>query len=206
MTWAVFPDGRILYWSLFHLTISGVSFARPSTGVFFTWPYLESPLLDHLLESLSLDPLWILLWSTLYWSHHLTLSGVSFTRPSTGVFTICPPLNSPLIHHLLEFSRLSKSGSQLILRLCLSAVSVSRLSPVLYVVCPACVSLWCSLSEDSFIPFRHLWLIFVIPNPHPIFAIRKNIKFRIHKNIMVMPVVFPACRSSFVTICSVFCQ
>jgi hypothetical protein len=74
---------------------SGVFFTRPSTGVFFTWPYLES---------FSLDPLWSLLFSTLYWSllHltlwsllcstlywsllHLTLSGVSFDRLSTGIF------------------------------------------------------------------------------------------------------------------------
>jgi hypothetical protein len=27
----------ILCWSLHHLTLSGVLFTRPSTGVFFTW-------------------------------------------------------------------------------------------------------------------------------------------------------------------------
>jgi hypothetical protein len=43
-----------LDWSLLHLTLPGVSFARPSTGVFFTWPFLDSPLLDPLLESCSL--------------------------------------------------------------------------------------------------------------------------------------------------------
>jgi len=33
-----------IYWSLLYLTLSGVFFARPSTGVFFTWPSLYSTL------------------------------------------------------------------------------------------------------------------------------------------------------------------
>jgi hypothetical protein len=79
-----------LYWGLLHLTLSEVFFIRPSTGVFFTWPLLESSLLDPLLES-SLDPLWSLLYSTLYWSlPHLTFSGVFFVRPSTGIFLPWP--------------------------------------------------------------------------------------------------------------------
>jgi hypothetical protein len=80
-----------LYWNLLHLTLSGllfalpstgvstlsgVIFARPCTGIFFTYPSLESSLHDLLLES-SLDPLWNFLFSTLYWSlFHLTLSGI----------------------------------------------------------------------------------------------------------------------------------
>jgi hypothetical protein len=88
MSWGVFPLwSRLcstLYWSLLHLTLSGVVFTRPSTGVitwpsgvFFTWPSLESPLLDPLLESSSLDPLlesssldppWSLVYLTLNWS------------------------------------------------------------------------------------------------------------------------------------------
>jgi len=56
------------YWSLLHLTLSGV--------------LLEIPL-----ESSSLDPLWILLYSIFLWSlYPLTLSGVFFTPSSTGVF------------------------------------------------------------------------------------------------------------------------
>jgi hypothetical protein len=43
-----------LWRSRLHLTLSGVLFARPSTG-FFIWPSLESPLLDPLLESSSLS-------------------------------------------------------------------------------------------------------------------------------------------------------
>jgi len=43
-----------------------------------------------LAEFFSLDPPWSLLYLTLYWSLHLTLSGVFFTRPSAGVFSIWP--------------------------------------------------------------------------------------------------------------------
>jgi hypothetical protein len=79
-----------LYWILLHLTLSGVSLARPSTGVFFTWPSLESSLLDPLLDSSSLDALWSLFCSTLYWNLlYMTLLGVFFTRPSTGVWVTC---------------------------------------------------------------------------------------------------------------------
>jgi hypothetical protein len=68
-----------LHWSILHLTLCGVLFSWPSTGV-ITWPSLDSSLLDPLLES-PLDPLWSLLCSTLYWSHHLTLPGVSLLDP-----------------------------------------------------------------------------------------------------------------------------
>jgi hypothetical protein len=81
-----------VYWSLLHLTFSGVFFTRPSTGVFFTWPSLESSLLDPLLESSSLDLLWSLL--------HLTLSRVFFTRLSTGVFFTWPSLESSSLNLL----------------------------------------------------------------------------------------------------------
>jgi len=43
-------------------------FTDACTGVFFSWPSLESPSLDPLLKSSSLDPLWNLLYSILYWS------------------------------------------------------------------------------------------------------------------------------------------
>jgi hypothetical protein len=50
-----------------------------------------SSLPDPLLESSSLDPLWSLLYSTLYWSlHHLTLSGVSFARPLLESLSLDP--------------------------------------------------------------------------------------------------------------------
>jgi len=52
-------------WSVFFTWPTGFSNARPSIEVFFTWRFLESPLLDPLLKSSSLDPLWILLCSTL---------------------------------------------------------------------------------------------------------------------------------------------
>jgi hypothetical protein len=76
-------------------------------------------------RSSSLDPLWRLLYSTLYWSRlcsnfywsllHLTFSGISFTGPSTGVFFArtstgvfftWPSLESPLLDPLLESSSL----------------------------------------------------------------------------------------------------
>jgi hypothetical protein len=77
-----------LYWSLLHLTLSEVSFARPSTGVFFTLSFLES------------------ICSTLYWSLlHLTLSRVFFTWPSTGVF---------ITWSSLESSSLSQTESELL--------------------------------------------------------------------------------------------
>jgi len=53
----------VLYWSLHHLILAGVFFIVP---------------LWSLLESSSLDLPWSLL--------RLTLSEVSFTRPSAGVF------------------------------------------------------------------------------------------------------------------------
>jgi hypothetical protein len=114
--WGVFPNGRTclsslhdpllesssfdpvwsllystLYWSLHHLTLSGVFFSRPSTGIVFIWPSLESSLLDPLLWSSSLDTV-CSLYSTLYCGLLLTLSGVFFTRPSTGVFITWPSL------------------------------------------------------------------------------------------------------------------
>jgi len=83
-------DGSVFFnWPSTRVFITwpfGVSFARPSAGVFFTWsplessildpllksssldPLLESPLLDPLLEYSSLDFLWSLLHLTLYWS------------------------------------------------------------------------------------------------------------------------------------------
>jgi len=79
--------------------------------------------------------LWSLLYSTLYWNLlYLTLpgvfitwpSGVSFARPSTGVFFIWPYLEYSLLDPVLASSNLNQSGS---------AVSVSRLCPLLS--CPS---------------------------------------------------------------------
>jgi len=169
MSWGVFPDGRTglsslldpvlessppdplwsllcstLYWSLLHLTLSGVSFARPSTKVFFTWLSMESSLLDPLLKSSSFDSLWSLLCSTLCWNlRHLTLfgvffarpsaevfftwpSGVFFARPSTGIFFTWPFLESPLLYSLLESSVWVSQSVSLVSqsRLALSIIAV----------------------------------------------------------------------------------
>jgi len=53
MSWVVSPDGRTGLSSLLELESS-------------SFDYLESYLLDSLLESSSLDPHWSLLYSTLY--------------------------------------------------------------------------------------------------------------------------------------------
>jgi hypothetical protein len=70
MSWGIFSDGRTALSSLLD-------------------PLLESSSFDPLLESSSLDRLWSLC-STPNWSLiHLTVSWVSFARPSTGVvFTL----------------------------------------------------------------------------------------------------------------------
>jgi hypothetical protein len=84
-----------LHWSLLQLALFRVFFTWPSLesslldplwrllcstlcGVFFTRPSPESSSLDPLLESSSLDPLWRLLCST--------LCGVFFIQPSTRAF------------------------------------------------------------------------------------------------------------------------
>jgi hypothetical protein len=123
MSWGVFPDGK--------------------TGL--------SSLLDPLLESSSLDPLWSLLCLTLYWSLlHLTFSGVFFAWPSTGVFFTWPSLESPFLDSLLSLLVWVSLGlSYLLVCVCLSAVSMSMLCPVLFVVFPVCVCLW--ICEQRFL-------------------------------------------------------
>jgi len=146
--------GRLPWWE-----DGSVFFTWLSTGVFFTWTSLESSLLDLLLESSSfdplleclqltlygvftwpslessLDPLWNLLYSTLCWSpHHLTLSGVSFTRPSTGAFFIWPSTGNllhstlcwSLLHLTLCWSLLHSTFYWSLLHLILSKVSFTR--------------------------------------------------------------------------------
>jgi hypothetical protein len=49
-----------LHWSFLLLTLFGVSFARPSTGVYITWPSLDSlMLLAWVSLSLSYFPVWV---------------------------------------------------------------------------------------------------------------------------------------------------
>jgi len=116
--------GRLPWWEN-----GSVFLTRTSTGVFFTWPSLESS---------SLDPLWSLLYSTLYWILlHLTLSEVSFFRPSTGAFFTWPSLESPLFDSLLESSSLDPLWSLLCSTLCWSLLVWFRLSQLS--LCPGCV-------------------------------------------------------------------
>jgi hypothetical protein len=111
------------------LTLSEVSFAWTSAGVFFTW---------HSLESSSLDPLWSLLYSTLYYSLRcLTLSEISFAWASAGVFFTWPSLESPLLDHLLKYSvwvsqSVSQSVRSVSVRLiCFGALGVLNARPLL---------------------------------------------------------------------------
>jgi hypothetical protein len=100
MSWGVFPDRR--------------------TG--------QSSLLDPLLESSLLDPLW---------SHHLTLAGVFFAQPSLEPSLLDPPLES---------SRLSLSVSYL--QLAVSRSDRRGLEALLVYLCPGCVP-FCPSSVPS---------------------------------------------------------
>jgi hypothetical protein len=127
MSWCVFSDGR--------------------TGL----PSLPDPLL----ESSSLHPFWSLLHSTLYRIlHHLTLSGVCFTRPSTWVFNTWPPLDIPLLDCPLKSSNLSLS--------LVSVCSVSSVSSMVdgrwsVVILLLTVSQSVRLSLESLIMSHGLW-------------------------------------------------
>jgi len=66
-----------LQWSLLHLTLSDVFFIRLTTGVSFARPSLESS---------SLDPVWNLLYSTLYWNfRYLTFWSLLYSTFYWGV-------------------------------------------------------------------------------------------------------------------------
>jgi hypothetical protein len=98
VSWGVFPDGK--------------------TGLSLLDPLLESSLdlleslLNPLLKSSSLDPLWTLLCSTLYWNLlHLTLWSLLYSTLYWSLLHLT--LWSPLLDLLLESSSLSQSQSYL---------------------------------------------------------------------------------------------
>jgi len=109
MSWGVFPHGRTGLSSLFDPLLQPSSFdslwsvlQSTLSGILFTWPSLDY---------FSLDPLWILLCSTLYWSLvHLAPSGFLFTWPSLDSLLLDPLLESGSLGPLWILVHLTLSG------------------------------------------------------------------------------------------------
>jgi hypothetical protein len=98
MSWGVFPEGRTGLPSLLDPLLKSSSLDPP-----------ESSLLDPLLELLSsFDPLWNLLYSTLYCSLlHWTISGDFFNWPSLESYLLVPLLESSSLDPLLRLLHLT---------------------------------------------------------------------------------------------------